>query len=105
MSILEITNENFKTEVTSSEKAVLIDFWASWCGPCAMVSPLIDQIAELRDNCKVCKVNVDNEPELTSQFGVTSIPTLIIIKNGIEAERIVGYAPLENILEMVDKHI
>ena len=81
MSVLQITKNNFDTEVMNSEKPVLIDFWASWCGPCKMLSPVVDEIAEETTDVKVGKVNVDEQPELARQFGVMSIPTLVLIKD------------------------
>ena len=103
MSVLEITNTNFKSEVMESEKPVLIDFWASWCGPCRMLSPVVDEIAQETDSVKVGKVNVDEQPDLARQFGVMSIPTLILIKGGKVAGQSVGVRPKEAILEMISK--
>ena len=91
MAALHITRENFEKEVLQSEKKVLVDFWASWCGPCKMVSPLIDEIADEQDAVKVCKVNVDEQPELAQAFGVMSIPTLVVIEGG----KIVGFGEYE----------
>ena len=96
-----ITNENFETEVIKSDKPVLIDFWASWCGPCRMLSPVIDKIAEERADIKVCKVNVDEQPELAQKFGVMSIPTVAAIKNGKVVNQSVGVRPKEAILAML----
>ena len=95
MSVLQITKNNFDTEVMNSEKPVLIDFWASWCGPCKMLSPVVDEIAEETTDVKVGKVNVDEQPELARQFGVMSIPTLVLIKDGKVAEQSVGVKPKE----------
>ena len=81
MSVLMITNDNFDEEVIKSDKPVLLDFWASWCGPCRMVSPVVDRITEDRDDIKVGKINIDEQPELATQFEITSIPTLMIIKD------------------------
>ncbi len=102
MSVLTITNENFETEVLHSDKPVLLDFWASWCGPCRMVSPVVDEIAAERDDIKVGKINVDEQGELAQQFGVMSIPTLLVMKNGQIANKTVGAMPKENILELLD---
>lgn len=103
MSVLNLTGENFEEEVMKEEKPVLIDFWASWCGPCRMVSPIVDEIAEeYSDKVKVCKVNVDDEPNLATSFEIMSIPTLIVIKNGKLHKRTVGAKSKEEILELVD---
>lgn len=101
MSVTVITSQNFETEVTASEKTVLIDFWASWCGPCRMLSPVVDEIAEERADVKVCKINVDDEQELAVRFGVMSIPTLVVISGGQVKNKSVGVIPKEKILEML----
>ena len=90
MSALNITKNNFQEEVMNSEKPVLVDFWASWCGPCRMVIPVVEQIAEENSDIKVVKVNVDDEQELAAQFGVMTIPTLMVVKNGEITNRSVG---------------
>lgn len=103
MSVLKITKENFEQEVLKSEVPVLLDFWAEWCGPCRMVSPIVDEIAEEADGkFKVGKINVDEQPELASQFRVMSIPTLVVIKNGEVAKSSVGLQPKAAILSMLD---
>lgn len=102
MSVITITKENFETEVLGSGKPVLVDFWASWCGPCRMLSPVVDQIAEETDTVKVGKINVDEQAELAAQFGVMSIPTLIVFKNGKVDKTSVGVVPKEQILSMLD---
>lgn len=99
MAVLTITNDNFKTEVSESDKPVLLDFWASWCGPCMMQSPIVDEIAEERSDLKVGKVNVDDQPRLAAAFGVESIPTLVIIKDGVTKDVLVGLHRKEQILE------
>ena len=102
MSVVTITKENFENEVIKSEKPVLIDFWASWCGPCRMVSPVIDQIAEENTAFKVGKVNVDEQMELAKAFRVMSIPTLIVVKDGKVTAQTVGVQPKAQILKMVN---
>ncbi|NLG92559.1 thioredoxin [Caproiciproducens galactitolivorans] len=101
MSVITLTNENFTQEAVRSDKPVLIDFWAPWCGPCRMVSPIVDEIAEENPNIKVGKVNVDEQPELASQFGVMSIPTLIVMKDGKVANTAVGSRSKQSILDML----
>ena len=102
MAELNITRENFEQEVLKSDKPVLIDFWAQWCGPCRMLSPTISEIAEeYKDKVKVCKVNVDEEQELAAQFGVMSIPTMILFKGGEAAGKLVGAMPKEEILKVL----
>ena len=101
MSAIKITDKNFNSEVINSEKPVLIDFWASWCGPCRMMSPVVDEIASERGDIKVCKVNVDEEPALASQFGIMRIPTIVAIKNGKVTGSVVGVRPKQHILELV----
>lgn len=103
MSVLTLTNDNFKSEVVHSELPVLVDFWASWCGPCRMVSPIVDEIAEsAAGKFKVGKINVDEQPELAAQFGVMSIPTLIVFKNGEVYKSSVGVRSKADILAMLD---
>ena len=102
MAVIELNQSNFEEEVLKSEKTVLVDFWAPWCGPCRMVSPIVDEIAEERTDVKVCKVNVDNEPELAAAFEVMSIPTLFVIKNGKVVNQSMGAKPKAQILAMLD---
>lgn len=101
MSVLMITNDNFDEEVIKSDKPVLLDFWASWCDPCRMVSPVVDRIAEDRDDIKVGKINIDEQPELATQFEITSIPTLMIIKDGKVTNKAVGALPREAIEALI----
>ncbi len=101
MSVININKTNFQSEVINSEKPILLDFWASWCGPCRMVGPIVDEIAAERGDLKVVKVNVDEQPELAIQFGIMSIPTLVIMKNGKVTNQAVGVRPKEQILAML----
>ena len=101
MAVVTVTGENFAAEVLGSDKTVLVDFWASWCGPCKMLSPMVEQIAEERPDVKVCKINVDDEPELAEQYGVMSIPNLIVFQNGAKVNSSVGVVPKAKILEML----
>jgi len=101
MAVLVISKDNFEQEVLKSDKVVLIDFWASWCGPCKMFAPIIDKVAEERPDVKVCKVNVDEEPELSKKFGIVSIPTLVVIKNGEVVAQESGVMPKQHILNMI----
>lgn len=102
MAALKITKENFQTEVLEAKGTVLVDFWASWCGPCKMIGPIIDQIADERSDIKVGKVNVDEEQELAVQFKVMSIPTLLVFKDGKVVNQSLGAKPKAAILAMLD---
>jgi thioredoxin 1 len=101
MAVIEITKENFEEKVIKSEKPVLLDFWAPWCGPCRMLSPIVDEVAEENDDIVVGKINVDNEEDLARKFGIQSIPTLVVMKNGEVAKTSVGVIPKQKILDLV----
>lgn len=101
MSVLHITKDTFDAEVLRSDKPVLLDFFAVWCGPCKMIAPVLDEIAAEREDIKVCKVNVDEEPELAAQYQVMSIPTLVVIKDGKVVNKSLGAKPKPQILEML----
>ncbi len=101
MSAVIINNNNFEQEVLNSEKKVLLDFWAPWCGPCQMVLPIVEEIAAERSDIKVCKINVDENPELAKKFRVMSIPTLVVMNGGEVVKRSVGAKQKEEILEML----
>jgi thioredoxin 1 len=102
MNAINLNPENFETNVTQSDRPVLVDFWAEWCGPCKMLNPVLNEIAgELGGRVTVAKVNVDEQPGLASRFRVQSIPTLVVFKNGAEQSRLVGLAPKKKILEQL----
>ena len=101
MKVLHINKDNFHKEVLNSEKPVLLDFFASWCGPCRMVGPILDEIAEEREDIKVCKVDIDEQPELASRYRVMSVPTLMVLKDGNIVEQSIGAKPKHQLLAMV----
>lgn len=101
MSVINVNKNNFKEEVIESKKTVLLDFWATWCGPCRMVGPIVEEIAKERPDIKVCKINVDEQDELASAFSIMSIPTLMVVKEGKIVNQTVGARPKESILEML----
>ena len=101
MAEITITRENFEAEVLRSDKPVLLDFWATWCGPCRMLAPVIEEIAKERSDIKVGKVNVDDEGALATAFGISSIPTVVLIKDGKETARLIGYRQKDELLSML----
>ena len=102
MAVITITKENFEAEVLKSAQPVLLDFWAAWCGPCRMLSPIVDEVAEERTDVKVGKVNVDEQPDLAAQFGVMSIPTLLVFKDGKLVNQTVGARPKSGVLALLN---
>ena len=101
MAVITITKENFESEVLHSAKPVLLEFWASWCGPCRMLSPVVDEVAEERTDVKVGKVNVDEQPDLAAEFGVMSIPTLLVFEQGKLVRQAVGARPKAGVLDLL----
>lgn len=102
MALVHITKENFNKEVMETEKVVLLDFWATWCGPCQMIAPILNEVAEECPDITVGKIDVDEEQELAMSFGITSIPTLIVIKNGKAVDKAIGMRAKNQIIEMID---
>ena len=98
---IDVRYDTFEDEVLDSDKPVLVDFWATWCGPCRMLGPVVKQIAEENPDIKVCKVNVDDEGQLAMQFNVSSIPTVIAFKDGLEVNRSIGFVPKQKLLDLV----
>ncbi|MBM6828032.1 thioredoxin [Anaerotignum lactatifermentans] len=102
-NVYQITKDNFRKEVLDEKKPVLLDFWAGWCGPCRMLSPVVEEVAEESSDVKVCKINIDEEPELAREFGVMSIPTLVYMKEGRIVDHAIGLRPKSAIVEMMKK--
>ena len=102
MSVLHITKDNFDELVLKSPKPVLLDFWAPWCGPCRMVAPIVEEIAQENESIAVGKINVDEEGELAARFGIVSIPTLILMKDGQQAQTLVGFRPKADLLRLLE---
>lgn len=101
MSIINLTKDSYHNKVMETEKVVVIDFWATWCGPCKMMAPVVEEVAKDYPDVKVCKVNVDEEPELSNAFKIVSIPTIVVIKNGEIIDSVVGYRPKEDIEKII----
>ena len=101
MSIIHITAENFDTQVQNASGKILLDFWAPWCGPCRMIGPILDEIAKERPDVKVCKINIDEEYDLAARYKVVSIPTLMVLQNGMVEDRAIGARPKGQILNML----
>lgn len=101
MSIINLTKDSYHNEVMGTEKVVVIDFWATWCGPCKMMAPVVEEVAKDYPDVKICKVNVDEEPELSNAFKIVSIPTIVVIKNGEIIDSVVGYRPKEDIEKII----
>ena len=101
MSVIHVTKETFQKEVLQSDKPVLVDFWATWCGPCRMVGPILDEIAEEREDVKVCKIDVDAQSELATEYGIMSIPTLMVFENGKKINQALGAMPKNQILDLL----
>ena len=102
MSMIAVTSENFKEQVLDAQGLVLLDFWATWCGPCKMIAPYVEEVSQERMDVTVGKIDVDLEPQLAAKFGITSIPTLIVMENGKEISRALGYRPKQDILKLLD---
>lgn len=102
MSYLHVTKENFEELVLKAEKKVLLDFWATWCGPCKMIAPIVEEIAEENEHIILAKVDVDQEPELAIRYGISSIPTLLVFENGEKKAQMIGFRPKADILKLIE---
>ena len=102
---VDVTDATFEQDVLKSGKTVLVDFWATWCGPCRMVAPVLEEIASEKDNVRIAKLDVDANPITAGRFGVRAIPTMILFKDGKEAQRLVGYMPKERLLQQIQPHM
>lgn len=102
MSVQHITEQNFEQEVIHSNVPVLLDFWATWCAPCRMIAPILEEVADEQPDVKVCKVNIDEAPELAQRYRIVSIPTLLVIRDGQVEGKLVGYRPKDDILELLE---
>ena len=103
MAVVEITKDNFEHTVLKADKPVIVDFWAEWCGPCQMMGPIVDEVAEERNDIIIGKLNVDTQPEIALRYNVMSIPTLILFENGEEAQKSIGLISKEELLELINK--
>src|SRR5207245_3919810 len=103
--IVEVTDANFDQDVLKSDAPVLVDFWATWCGPCGMVAPVLEEIASEKQNVRIAKLDVDANPITAGRFGVRAIPTMILFKGGKEAQRLVGYMPKDRLLQQIQPHV
>lgn len=103
MAVVEVTKDNFEHTVLKADKPVLVDFWAEWCGPCQMMGPIVDEVAEERNDIIIGKLNVDTQPEIALRYNVMSIPTLILFENGEEAQKSIGLISKEELLELINK--
>lgn len=103
MGAIHVTKDNYMKEVLQAEEPVLIDFWASWCGPCKMLMPIIEELADTQTNVKICKVNIDEASELAAEFGIKSVPTLVLMRQGERADTMIGLHSKAEILEMLSK--
>lgn len=102
--MLNITKENFNSEIAEADNLVAVDFWAAWCGPCKMLAPVFEQLSNEMENVKFCKVNVDEQPELARQFAISSIPAIVLIKDGMVIDTLVGYRPKEALAEAIKEY-